>query len=236
MELRLVGVLLLPLSLVFFVLGVVFWRRYRKQQGYATTNGVVVKLDPDSSGEYATVHYSPQGQLLVGGQPYVLKRSVSSGQYQVGDPIPVRYDPSDPARGTLLRPGHSLALSLTFAICGSTLLPLSAMMTLWLGPLGKARDETLSAFIEAARTNDSARLKALSAPTAQVSESFVHAAASSHSHRLGSNNIGFSNDACIEVYFDANPRTYYVYMDKPSDWRIVRANSNDPECVDDLRE
>ena len=127
-----------------------------------------------------------------------------------------------------------LIMAIILGGVGGLTLPLSAMLGLWLGPLQAGRDDTLDAFIRACRARNSTRMNALSAPGAQVSPEFVERAARSGAYRLGSNNIGFSNDACIEIVFDADAAPHYVYMQKPADWRIVRANAKDAYCIDDL--
>ena len=154
----------------------------------------------------------------------------------VGDAIPVYYDPHDPSQATIYAPGRSLLMVAVLGVNGAITLPLAAMLGLWLGPLQAARDDTLAEFIYAVRSDNSARISSLSATGAQVTPEFVARAKKSGAHRLGSNNIGFSSDACVEVFFDSDPRPHYVYMQKPSDWRIVRANANDPYCIDDLRD
>lgn len=210
------------------------WRRHRQETRYATTQGIVEKIDPDSSGEFVTVQYSPDGQLMFGGQPVRFRTGSSTGEHHVGKAVTVHYDPQRPERANLRGAGILSGVAMTLAVCALPTFPIAAMLLLWLGPLQADRDSALDSFVEASRARDAARMNALSAAGAQVSPEFVERAARSGAYRLGSNNIGFSNDACIEVIFDADSAPHYVYMQKPSDWRIVRANANDPYCIEDL--
>lgn len=228
------GAFILALGVVMIAVALLMWHRHRQETRYVTTQGVVEKVDPDSSGEFVTVQYSPAGQLMFGGQPVRFRTGASTGEHHVGKAVTVHYDPQRPERANLRGAGVLSGVAMTLAVCSLPTFPMAAVLLLWLGPLQAARDSALDSFVEAIRARNSARILALSAPGAQVAPEFVERAARSGAYRLGSNNIGFSSDACIEVIFDADTAPHYVYMQKPSDWRIVRANANDPYCIDDL--
>lgn len=233
MDLYAIGGFLLFIGVTMCGASLLLWRRHRQEGTYLKTQGVVTRVDPDSSGEFVTVQFTPGGQLLVGGQPVQFRRGASTG-HQVGQAVTVYYDPQRPERANLRGAGVLRGVAVTLALCSVINFPMAAMLMLWLGPLQASRDDTLDGFIRACRARNSARMSALSAPGAQVAPEFVERAARSGAYRLGSNNIGFSNDACIEVIFDADAAPHYVYMQKAADWRIVRANARDAYCIDDL--
>ncbi|MCB9589982.1 MAG: DUF3592 domain-containing protein [Polyangiaceae bacterium] len=228
------GLFVLLLGVVMCGTAGLMWRRHRQETGYVTAPGIVTRVDADSSGEFVTVQFSPEGQLLVGGQAVHFTAGASTGEHQVGKTVTVHYDPRRPHRANLRGAGVLAGVAASLGACGALTFPFAALLLLWLGPLQASRDEVLGSFIKASRLRDSARISALSVPGAKVAPEWLDRVARSGTYHLGSNNIGFSSDACIEVFFDSDPRPHYVYMQKPSDWRIVRANAKDAHCIDDL--
>ncbi|MEZ4371218.1 MAG: DUF3592 domain-containing protein [Polyangiaceae bacterium] len=129
MSIPLSGLAILVASAAALTLARHQWRRSRKEQSYAMTQGVVASVDADSSGPYGTVEYAPEGLGAFGSERHLLT-GISVGQAKVGEAITVHYDPDHPSRAHLNAAGPAVTRSFLFGILGVLLLALGIISIL----------------------------------------------------------------------------------------------------------
>ncbi|MCA9639403.1 MAG: hypothetical protein H6718_31510 [Polyangiaceae bacterium] len=112
---------------------------------------------------------------------------------------------------------------------------IAAFMWFVVAPKGVDRDRAAAAFLEAARTKDSARLSSLSAPGAALDQQFfANEVAGAKSVEATSYDLAFGGQSCMEFETDKG-KTLFLYLEQQSGtWLVVRGGPMDPACDNQL--
>lgn len=131
--------------------------------------------------------------------------------------------------------GQSLMLAGVGLMSALISFGIAGYMWFAVAPMSAARDQAAKAFVEAARSKDSARIKQLSANGASVDDAFLTAqVASAKSVEATDYDLAFGGESCMEFATDSDARFWLHLEEQDGSWLISRAGPKDPECENQL--
>lgn len=220
-----VVIIQLVVGAAMVVVGVVVLLRRRRFEARArTAQGQVVDLTEDS-GEFPIVTFT--AETPSGAQAIRFRSHQSEGSYQIGQQLPVLYDPDKPnaASVTTGRLARTLSVALILGGLGTGIM--GVLVGALLGPASEAAKASVEAFFEGLRRDDPAALAVVGDP------GLAETLKASQTHESTRSSIG-TRDACFQL--DLTPRggTVYLRAAKVDDrWQVVEVAKELP-CASEL--
>jgi hypothetical protein len=209
-----------------------WWRAFLKRA--IRTEGTVTAMDPGSSGEFPVITFTAEGEPMAGGRVITFRSNFSAGSYAIGQRVAVTYDPRNPRGATIMGQKHMWLFAACIGGTGLVMVPVAAMLGLWLAPLESGRDEAIEKFLAAVRRDDPRAIQAWTAQNAQIDHAYLRSTIRpSRGFRPGSSYLN-SGDSCIRGSVDPGALLALYLVVEKDKWRVMRAGRVDPECDADL--
>lgn len=221
---------------VMFVSGIILavWRAALQRRA-RVTEGTVTGLHQGSEGSFPVVTFNA-GDAVAGGRVVTFRSNFSRGQ-DIGEKVPVYYDPRNPQGATLMSP----AMTWVFVgmLCGGGILlgGAAGVFGLFLAPAVAKRDRAVEAFIEALREGDDDAVERLSAAKAEIDRDHLdREVPKSRVFEIGQSAMG-GGTSCVRGLLEPNHIQITIYLvERGERWKVARAGKKDPECDERLRE
>jgi hypothetical protein len=214
-------------------------RRARFEQRAVAARGTVTEVSVTSSGEFPVIRFSPAGAV---GEVTLGKFPAPTGDYRLGDRVPVSYDPRDPDNARL-DTDHAKAMrkmtDRALLGCGAMLVVLGLGLFSFIPGIEvdeAARDVAIEDFLRAVRRDDMKAVRKAAARGARLDEAFLQThVRPSTGFKQNSSDIGFDATSCVRGGVPPSRHQLVLKLVKHEGrWKVLRAANRDKDCEERL--